>query len=56
MSDTRCPQSEEGVVRRSLKKRAELTRQQQIPSAHFIDVFLNMALMTSCSPEGQGHQ
>ena len=26
------------------------------PSAHFIDVFLNMALMTSCSPEGQGHQ
>jgi len=27
MSDTRCPQSEEGVVRRSLKKRAELTRQ-----------------------------
>lgn len=27
MSDMRCPQSEEGVVRRSLKKRAGLTRQ-----------------------------
>lgn len=27
MSGTRCPQSEEGVVRRSLKKRAEPTRQ-----------------------------
>lgn len=27
MSGTRCPQSDEGVVRRSLKKRAELTRQ-----------------------------
>lgn len=26
MSGTRCPQREEGVVRRSLKKRAELTR------------------------------